>query len=175
MAQSDSLDLQFENNAYNFKLRTAAIVRHKTRVLLANYLNNRHWGLLGGCVQRNETGRRAIRRELLEELGEEINIGRFVGVIESFFRVGRQDRHTLYLTYEVSVPRIPARRVARRFTAPGDGNLSLKWFTATADGLRGITIRPAILKHLLLSQGRSLGEFESRERTGGRQKKRSTH
>lgn len=59
------------------------IIHHKDRVLLQLRDNNPNieypltWVLLGGGIQKNETPKQAIRRELKEEIGYDLSVYKF--------------------------------------------------------------------------------------------------
>jgi ADP-ribose pyrophosphatase YjhB (NUDIX family) len=50
------------------------IERADGRVLLIRHLYRRRWGVPGGLLQRNETPRDAARREVLEEVGVDVEL-----------------------------------------------------------------------------------------------------
>lgn len=59
----------------------SAVIRDgEGRVLLQRRTDNDLWGLPGGAVEFGESVRRALAREVLEETGLAIEIGRVVGV-----------------------------------------------------------------------------------------------
>lgn len=53
---------------------------HGRQLLLVQRSDNAHWGLPGGYVERGESVRDAIIREVSEETGVPIAVGRLVGV-----------------------------------------------------------------------------------------------
>lgn len=56
--------------------------------------------LLGGGVEFGERGKDAVRRELHEEIGVDIQVDRFAGVIESIFVYDGRPGHEVALIYE---------------------------------------------------------------------------
>jgi len=54
---------------------------------------------LGGGIEFGETGAQALAREILEELGEEVQSIRFLGLIEAIFNFNGDDGHELVLVY----------------------------------------------------------------------------
>jgi 8-oxo-dGTP pyrophosphatase MutT (NUDIX family) len=64
--------------------------------------NERFFRLLGGTIDFGESGADAVRRELLEELGAESDVGRLVGALENIFTFDGEPGHELVLVYECS-------------------------------------------------------------------------
>jgi ADP-ribose pyrophosphatase YjhB (NUDIX family) len=65
------------------RVSVSAVVRRRDepdRILLMKRSDNEHWGLPGGYVEPGESVRSAARREVVEETGVEIEVGRLVGV-----------------------------------------------------------------------------------------------
>jgi ADP-ribose pyrophosphatase YjhB (NUDIX family) len=75
----DRFNYLAEGNAKQARKRVAAdvLIRDSLdRVLLVNPTYKAHWDLPGGMVESNEPPRKAAERELLEELGMNVTVGR---------------------------------------------------------------------------------------------------
>jgi ADP-ribose pyrophosphatase YjhB (NUDIX family) len=59
--------------------------------------------LLGGTVEFGEKAPETVRRELLEELGAEADVGRLLATIENIFTFGGAAGHEICLVYECSL------------------------------------------------------------------------
>jgi ADP-ribose pyrophosphatase YjhB (NUDIX family) len=68
--------------------------------------------LLGGGVKFGERGEDALKRELDEEIGAEVRVGRFLGAIENIFTYQGQPGHEVTLIFEASftAPELYARQ-----------------------------------------------------------------
>jgi ADP-ribose pyrophosphatase YjhB (NUDIX family) len=80
------------------------LIRHADRILVErgrdDIKNETFFRLLGGTVEFGEKGAESVRRELLEELGAEAEVGRLVATIENLFTYEEQPAHEICLVYE---------------------------------------------------------------------------
>jgi ADP-ribose pyrophosphatase YjhB (NUDIX family) len=66
--------------ARGIRASVSAVVLREGRLLLQLRADNRQWGLPGGSIEIGETVTTATAREVLEETGYEIEVGRLIGV-----------------------------------------------------------------------------------------------
>jgi ADP-ribose pyrophosphatase YjhB (NUDIX family) len=59
--------------------------------------------LLGGRIEFGETGAEALRRELREELGTDVEVGELVATVENLFTYEGEPSHELVLVFECSL------------------------------------------------------------------------
>lgn len=80
-------------------LATDGVVLNGGEVLLIQRAHPPHegrWVLPGGLVERDETSRRACAREVREEVGLHVSVGRFVGLYDD---PGRDERGNVSAAY----------------------------------------------------------------------------
>jgi 8-oxo-dGTP pyrophosphatase MutT (NUDIX family) len=65
--------------------RACAIIRQADRLLLNRYGGDSFWALPGGAVEQGEFSTDALVREMREELGIAVEIGRLVWIVENLF------------------------------------------------------------------------------------------
>ncbi len=73
----------FATNPTRVRLTVSAVARRRSgngEILLIQRADNAHWGLPGGHVEPGESVAQAAAREVLEETGCEIEVGRLIGV-----------------------------------------------------------------------------------------------
>ena len=75
--------------------RACAIIRQADRLLLNRYGGDSFWALPGGAVEQAEFTTDALVREMQEELGAKIEVGRLVWIVENLFEY----RGTSYTEY----------------------------------------------------------------------------
>ncbi len=73
----------FAKNPTGVRLTVSAVAQREGgngEILLIQRADNAHWGLPGGHVEPGESVAQAAAREVLEETGCEIEVGRLIGV-----------------------------------------------------------------------------------------------
>lgn len=139
-----------------FNLRAAAVVRHGNFVLLHRLAGDAFWALPGGRVEMGETAEAAVRREMREELGTEVEVGPLRAVVENLYTYRDRPHHGIEMYFDVRLPAgsplagcEPFERVedggvgADGVRAPGS-RLLFQWFHV-AD-LSSIDLRPSFLR-----------------------------
>lgn len=65
--------------------RACVIIRQADRILLNRFGGDSFWALPGGAVELGEFSSDALVREMREELGATVEIGRLVWIVENLF------------------------------------------------------------------------------------------
>jgi ADP-ribose pyrophosphatase YjhB (NUDIX family) len=138
--------IDFTRGRRRFNFRTAAVLAQDGHVLLHTMEDSDYWILPGGRVELGETSIGALQREMREELGQEIQVGRLLWVAESLLRDGRHLTHGLGFYYAISLVDPSS------FIAPGetyrtrDSGVRLTFAWHPLDRLDQITIYPPFLR-----------------------------
>ena len=80
-----------------------AVIRDGSRLLVREYQTakgKRFYRPLGGAIHFGERGVDAVRREIREEIGEEIENVRHLGTVENIFEREGQPAHWIVLLFE---------------------------------------------------------------------------
>jgi len=111
----------------DFILSACAIIRKNNEVLLAKKIEKLHpaglegkWHFPGGVVENRETLEEALRREMREELGIEIEINELVGIGHNFNPNWKGKRNYAVLVYFECFPKSKKIR-------PSDDIVDVKW------------------------------------------------
>ena len=145
------MDIIFYNNDKSvFNFRTCGVIFDGRKVLLHRRKIDDFWALVGGRVQMLESSDCALKREIKEELGEDIEINRLLWTVEQFFTINDKSYHeisTIYLLSLQSESWILNQKGP--FNGPEGERLIYKWFNI--DELNNINIKPGFLKEKLKS------------------------
>ena len=116
--------VQYANSA---PTASALVLDDAGRVLLARRAHEPDaglWDVPGGFLEEAEDPLAGLRRELLEETGVEIVVGRFVGAFTDTYGDGPDAAAVLNLLWEA--------KVAGGEPAPADDVSELRWFSPAA-------------------------------------------
>jgi ADP-ribose pyrophosphatase YjhB (NUDIX family) len=162
--------ISFGDAGRRFNFRAAAVIIDSGRVLLHRADYEDFWSLPGGRVEMLEDSAQGLRREMLEELGEEVEIGRLVWVGENFFQFLLTDFHELGMYFEATLPNQSELRERNEewWTVEDNGvKICFRWFdlAEVADlpivpgFLReGLTALPAVTEHVVQRDTTRWGE-----------------
>ena len=87
-----------------FTYRVAGIAIVDGHVLLHKAVGQDYWILPGGRAELMEQASATLRREMLEEAGLHVNVGRLVWVTENFFAENNIRYHEIGLYFEMNTP-----------------------------------------------------------------------
>jgi ADP-ribose pyrophosphatase YjhB (NUDIX family) len=138
-----------ENQAVQFNYRVVGIVIHDGRVLAHRGEDEAFWTLPGGHAEPMEPAAVTLKRELREELGVEVEVGRLVWVVENFFTWNRRRWHELALYFLVQ-PSPTAAMITRTEAFGGSeaaSKLLFRWFDL--DQLTDLELYPGFLRREL--------------------------
>ncbi|MGA7730986.1 MAG: NUDIX domain-containing protein [Chloroflexia bacterium] len=98
--------ITFERERSRFSTRAVAVIvdRDERRVLVSRAAIDDFWALPGGRIEIGETSSEAVMREMREELGVEVEVGRLLWVTEEFFEFAGLSWHGIAFYYLVCLP-----------------------------------------------------------------------
>ena len=94
------MDLTINVEDYKLNIRAAAIIIHNNKVLTHRNVNSDHYALTGGRVQIGEDSATTVKREIMEEMGKEIEITGYISTIENFFELKGQKYHEIMFVHK---------------------------------------------------------------------------
>jgi ADP-ribose pyrophosphatase YjhB (NUDIX family) len=131
------------NNNFRFNFRVAGVAIQDDRVLLHRMDDEAYWILPGGRVEAGETSSQALRREMREELGQDVDAGRLLWIVESFLQDAGRAVHGLGLYYLMSL----SAPLDRFEVMDGQTRLSFAWHPLSR--ISDLTVYPPFLSQQL--------------------------
>ncbi|MCL6580416.1 MAG: NUDIX domain-containing protein [Firmicutes bacterium] len=134
------------------------------RVLLHRSAKDDFWCLPGGRCELLEASREAVRREMREEIGVEVEVGRLLWVVEAFFAdpEGKNPCHELCFYYRIELPADFLRTAGETFGGrDGDLELLFRWFSVR--DVPELNLVPPFLRERLPAPPGSVEHIVSRD------------
>ncbi|MBY0597538.1 NUDIX hydrolase [Bacillus bingmayongensis] len=103
------MDLTFKLEKTCFNYRVGAICKHNNKMLMIQNEGEDFWYIPGGRVQMLESSESAVKRELREELGVDVDVVRLLWTAENFFTYDSHQFHEISFYYEVNLLEQPAK------------------------------------------------------------------
>lgn len=79
------MDITFQTEVGRFNYRVAGILIHQNQLLVMTDERSPYYYLPGGRVGMNELSNDAMKREIKEELEEDVDVNQLLFVVENFF------------------------------------------------------------------------------------------
>lgn len=138
--------ITFTRDDTRFTFRVVGVAIHEGRVLLHQAEGDDFWALPGGRAELLEPAPETLRREMVEELGAEVEVERLLWVVENFFMHQELRHHELGMYFLMHFPpSSPVLRHASRFDGyEGHVRLIYQWFPV-AD-LAQLRLYPSFLR-----------------------------
>jgi ADP-ribose pyrophosphatase YjhB (NUDIX family) len=99
--------IAFTQGKTRFSFRVAGVAIQDGCVLLHRFETDDFWALPGGHVELMETARDTLSREMKEEIGLDVTVGRLLWVVENFFDYQGKANHELGLHFSMTLPVSP--------------------------------------------------------------------
>ena len=135
-----------DTNKTRFNYRVAGVAIHEGRVLLDRNSRNNYWVLPGGHPEMMEPMSEALRREMQEEIGVDVEVVRLLWMMENFYR-RKREIHELSFYFLVNLkPGSPLLQGEGPFYGQEHNNsLTFRWFPLEEVALRALPLYPSTL------------------------------
>ena len=142
------MDLSVVLNNQKLNIRACAIIIHDNKLLVHNNVNESHVALVGGRVKIGESSEQTLKREIMEEMGKEIEIMEYVSTIENFFEADDMPYHEIMFVYRVDFKNEEDKKIIETIhNVEGEDELRYDWIDL--DKIDEYPLKPDILKDLL--------------------------
>ncbi len=129
------------NKKETIELLARAVIIRDRQVLLVRNRRQGNIYLPGGHIEWGEPARSALRREIIEELGRDLRVGRFLGCVEHAFGQGRKRTHEINLFFSVGARGLSSPLVSQE--------PKLQFFWQPLKNLGAVDLQPYVLQRLL--------------------------
>ena len=89
------MDLTLDVGEYKLNIRGAVVINHNGKILVHRNINKGHCALIGGRVEIGESSEETVKREVMEEVGKEIEVTGYVATVENFFEMKGSKYHEI--------------------------------------------------------------------------------
>ena len=142
----------FDKDQARFNYRVAGVAIHNGRILLDRNSRNTYWVLPGGHPEMMEPMAEALRREMKEEIGADVEVVRLLWVMENFFHKSK-DIHELSFYFFIRVD--PNSHLLQSdgpfYGQEHEHRLTFQWFPLDEAVLTGLPLYPGYLTRALLT------------------------
>lgn len=142
--------IKIKTNDYNFKFRVSGLVIRNNKLLLVDMDDSGFLCLPGGYVELGETTEEAAKRELTEEIGKEVTIKKYLGVVENYF-INKFSKKIHEISFYYTMDLVDKKLEQKNFTLIENDkghNIKLDFKWIDLDEIDKFDIRPKFLKDL---------------------------
>jgi 8-oxo-dGTP pyrophosphatase MutT (NUDIX family) len=148
--------IRFDQGNRRFNYRIVGVAIHNDSVLLHRADHEAFWTLPGGRAELGETAEQTITREMLEELGTDVDVDRLLWVVENFFEYEGVKYHELALYFLIHFRQGSTPLQSEAFDGVEGGVLlRFRWFPVRPDALAALPLYPPFLPKGLTALPRS--------------------
>lgn len=140
--------IRFNDKGRRYNARVAGLALRGGRLLVHRASHEPFWTIPGGTAELGEDSRATLIREMQEELGVTVTVGRLVFLVENFFRFEGRAWHETGWYYLMDVPDAFAFSNSDEIVheiVDGDNRLEFKWVAATQATLEALPLPPVFL------------------------------
>lgn len=142
------MDLTIDVEDYKLNVRAAVVITHKGKILVHKNLNSDHYALIGGRVEIGEDSETTVKRELLEEIGKEIEVTGYIATVENFFEMKDSKYHEILFIHKGEFVNDEDKKIEHTLkNLEGKDYLQYEWLDL--DKIEEYPLLPQIAKQVL--------------------------
>lgn len=141
-------DICVRLDGYKFNYRVAAIIKKDGKILLHKSRKDDFYAIPGGRVKVGESSIKTLKREFIEEIGKDINVKEFMGLVENFFEYNGRKYHEIMSLFNVEFIDNALYNVEKITGLEENGKIEFVW--KDINELEKLDVRPVFLKEKLL-------------------------
>ena len=142
------MDISIDVENYKLNVRTAVIIIHNNKILVHRNVNSDHYALVGGRVQIGENSEEAVKREVKEEIGKDIEMLGYISTIENFFEMNNKKYHEILFVHKAEFKNDEDKKIEYTIkNIEGKEYLQYEWIDL--DKIQEYSLMPKIIKQVL--------------------------
>lgn len=154
-------DIQFSNGKTRFNCRVNGICIKENMIFLSKLKTDNYWTFVGGKVEFGEATDNAILREFKEEVGVDLQIDKFLALIENFFELRGDLWHQYIFFYQLRDDNNVLEFFEGEREVEDNKNAIYKWFDLAE--ITNVPIKPDCSRELLKKIPREIQHYINRE------------
>lgn len=142
------MDITIDVEEYKLNVRAAGIIIHNNKILTHRNTKSDHYALIGGRVEIGEDSETTLKREIMEEMGKEIEITGYISTIENFFQMDSQKYHEIMFVHKAEFKNEKDQKIEETIkNIEGKDYLVYEWIPL--EKIDEYPIKPEVVKEIL--------------------------
>ena len=142
------MDITIDVENYKLNVRAAGVIIHNNKLLAHRNTNSDHYALIGGRVAIGEDSETTLKREIMEEMGKEIEITGYISTVENFFEMKDEKYHEIMFVHKAEFTKEEDQKIENTIqNIEGQENLRYEWLDL--EKIDEYPVKPQIIKEIL--------------------------
>ena len=142
------MDITIDVEEYKLNVRAAGIIIHNNKILTHRNIKSDHYALIGGRVEIGEDSEATLKREIMEEMGKEIEITGYISTIENFFEMDSKKYHEIMFVHKAEFKNEKDQKIEDTIkNIEGKDYLVYEWIPL--EKIDEYPIKPKVVKEIL--------------------------
>lgn len=144
------MDISFKTTEGRFNYRVAGLIVKDNKLLIMQDKGQPYFYVPGGRIKMNEKSEDAVKREIQEELGVEVNVNRMLWINENFFKeeTSEEQFHEVCFFYLVELKENEDLK-GNEFVVDEEGKIHT-YYWKTLDEIKYINLYPQFLRERIV-------------------------
>ena len=146
--KGDFMDITINVEDYVLNVRASGIIIHDNKILLHKNINEEHYALIGGRVAIGESSEEALKREIMEEMGKEVEIIEGLTTVENFFEMKGSKYYEILFVHKLEFKDEKDKKILDTIkNIEGKDYLRYEWIDI--DKIDKCPLKPKVIKDML--------------------------
>lgn len=142
------MDITLNVEDYLLNVRASGIITHDNKILLHKNINEEHYALIGGRVAIGESSEEALKREVMEEMGKEVDIIENLTTVENFFQMKDSKYYEILFVHRLEFKDEDDKKILETIkNVEGKDYLKYEWIDI--DEIEKYPLKPKVIKEML--------------------------